>query len=543
MITGTSLFWNGNQIVVETAADVNFTSVTTGATKIDNSGVAVGSSTLSAAGLTILNGPSVTTTGINAGSKVITNVAEGAVNAASKEAINGSQLNTTNTNVTNLDNRVTTVEGDVARIDTTITNIAGDTTIINTDENGLGIRYARTNESTLAKSDAFAEGVGSTALGYKATSSGVNAIAAGRDTQARGESSIAMGAGAETGDALIAGSGLNAIAIGAGAKAIGSNAISIGTGNTVRGNNSGAIGDPNTIDATNSYALGNNNTIGSNAPGAAATDGAFVVGNGSTVNQGASGALVLGSGATISANVTNTMALGNGTSVGTNIGVAIGNGASVSSVNGVALGSGAAATGVTLANQAYLVGGAATGEVSVGAAGSERRITNVAAGALDTDAVNVAQLKAVDAQANAGWNLQANGGTAKNVAPGSTVEFIDGKNILISHDPLTNKIAVATADDVDFTSVTTGQTVMDNTGVAVGTNVKLGETGLTIVGGPSMTSTGIDAGSKVITNVAEGAVNAASKEAINGSQLNATNQNVTNLGDTINNIKDRKSVV
>jgi hypothetical protein len=38
----------------------------------------------------------------------------------------------------------------------------------------------------------------------------------------------------------------------------------------------------------------------------------------------------------------------------------------------------------------------------------------------------------------------------------------------------------------------------------VGSNVKLGDTGLTIVGGPSVTSTGIDAGSKVIANVAPG---------------------------------------
>ena len=43
--------------------------------------------------------------------------------------------------------------------------------------------------------------------------------------------------------------------------------------------------------------------------------------------------------------------------------------------------------------------------------------------------------------------------------------------------------------------------------------------GLTITGGPSVTKTGIDAGSKVISNVADGAVNATSKDAVNGSQL------------------------
>lgn len=55
---------------------------------------------------------------------------------------------------------------------------------------------------------------------------------------------------------------------------------------------------------------------------------------------------------------------------------------------------------------------------------------------------------------------------------------------------------------------------------------------MTIVGGPSVTSTGINAGDKVITDVANGSVTAGSKEAVNGSQLHATNQNVTkNAGD------------
>src|SRR5699024_7680041 len=43
-------------------------------------------------GLTIANGPSVTTGGIDAGDQVISNVADGAINSGSTEAINGSQL-------------------------------------------------------------------------------------------------------------------------------------------------------------------------------------------------------------------------------------------------------------------------------------------------------------------------------------------------------------------------------------------------------------------------------------------------------------------
>ncbi|MBO3278332.1 hypothetical protein, partial [Pseudomonas schmalbachii] len=68
------------------------------------------------------------------------------------DAVNMSQLNETNENVTNL--------GD------TINNFAGDTTNIFTDEHGVGIRYARTNEAGLVQSDSSAEGQGSTAVGY-----------------------------------------------------------------------------------------------------------------------------------------------------------------------------------------------------------------------------------------------------------------------------------------------------------------------------------------------------------------------------------------
>ncbi|MGE8452473.1 MAG: YadA family autotransporter adhesin, partial [Pseudomonadales bacterium] len=71
--------------------------------------------------------------------------------------------------------------------------------------------------------------------------------------------------------------------------------------------------------------------------------------------------------------------------------VAIGMGAVASHDGSVALGASSVASGATLNNEAYLVGGKAKGEVNVG----DRRITGLSAGAEDTDAVNVAQLKQV----------------------------------------------------------------------------------------------------------------------------------------------------
>ncbi|MFC0322160.1 YadA-like family protein [Gallibacterium melopsittaci] len=68
-------------------------SITTGATTVDNSGVAVGNNVkLGNTGLTITNGPSVTSTGIDAGSKTITNVAAGSLESSSTQAVNGAQI-------------------------------------------------------------------------------------------------------------------------------------------------------------------------------------------------------------------------------------------------------------------------------------------------------------------------------------------------------------------------------------------------------------------------------------------------------------------
>ena len=73
-----------------------------------------------------------------------------------------------------------------------------------------------------------------------------------------------------------------------------------------------------------------------------------------------------------------------------------------------------------------------------------------------------------------------------------------------------DEYTVATKDDLDVTSVTAGNTT-------VNTN------GLTITGGPSVTRGGIDAGNRVISGVKAGDVSATSQEAVNGSQLHATN--------------------
>ena len=150
-----------------------------------------------------------------------------------------------------------------------------------------------------------------------------------------------------------------------------------------------------------------------------------------------------------------------------------------------------------------------------------QKITGVEAGTDDKDAVNVSQLNDVKKVANKGWNLTANGTNSSNVAPGETVDLnnTDG-NIQITKN--------ATDDNVTFNlNKTINVTNVNAVGNVTAGDTVLNTDGLTITGGPSVTKSGVNAGNKKISNVADGEVNANSKDAVNGSQLYS-------LGDTIN---------
>jgi len=150
-----------------------------------------------------------------------------------------------------------------------------------------------------------------------------------------------------------------------------------------------------------------------------------------------------------------------------------------------------------------------------------QKITGVEAGTDDKDAVNVSQLNDVKKVANKGWNLTANGTNSSNVAPGETVDLnnTDG-NIQITKN--------ATDDNVTFNlNKTINVTNVNAVGNVTAGDTVLNTDGLTITGGPSVTKSGVNAGSNKVTNVADGEVNAKSKDAVNGSQLYS-------LGDTIN---------
>ena len=119
---------------------------------------------------------------------------------------------------------------------------------------------------------------------------------------------------------------------------------------------------------------------------------------------------------------------------------------------------------------------------------------------------------------NSGWKVTSvnnggttNGSSSEKVSPGDTVKFSAGKNIVL--DQAGKQFTYSLNKDVDLTkdgSLTIGDTVMNNGG-------------MTITGGPSITKTGIDAGSKKITNVEKGT---ADTDAVNVKQLKDTEKHI-----------------
>ncbi|SSZ39870.1 Adhesin yadA precursor [Bartonella grahamii] len=150
-----------------------------------------------------------------------------------------------------------------------------------------------------------------------------------------------------------------------------------------------------------------------------------------------------------------------------------------------------------------------------------RQLTGVAAGYADTDAVNIAQLKALRAYASKGWKLSVDDKNTKAVSIDDTIDFSTGSNnFKITKGDKDNKLKFDLAQDVALTSVKAGTNTLD-------------ATGLVITGGPKITTSGIDAGSKKITGIQSGALTAESTEAVNGSQLLATNTEIANVRDSI----------
>ena len=115
----------------------------------------------------------------------ITNVANGRIAADSTDAVNGSQLFTTNQ---------------------MITQIAGNTSNTYVEEHGAGVNYIRTNDTGLVFEDASASGIGATAVGYNSVASATGSVAIGQDSSSNVESGVALGSGSVSNRVIVKGS-------------------------------------------------------------------------------------------------------------------------------------------------------------------------------------------------------------------------------------------------------------------------------------------------------------------------------------------------
>ena len=407
----------------------------------------------------------------------------------------------------------------------------------------IGLRAKTSDDATMT----FGESA--TAVGHAAAATRYSAAAFGHDSFADGESSVALGYAAK---AL----GTEQIAIGAHA---GQNRQGTQTG----ANFSVAIGRSAGGDAAS--ALGNHSgvSVGLDA-GRYLQDGSRNTAVGGYAGQYVKGSynVALGHGAgsgtaTEHLEASETISIGHNSKASAAYSTAIGTNANAAQANSVALGAGSTTsdvhTGDYTLNGSYTAAGlpkVANGTVSVGAVGKERQIQNVAAGvisATSTDAINGSQLYATNnylsnlaggvknvlggdaAVDNAGNVTMSNiGGTGKgnvnDAIAAANTKVAAGENITVT--PTDNAdgsktYTVATKKDLVVNSVKAGDTTVNTDGV-------------TIAGGPSITKSGINANGRKVTGLVDGDINATSTDAVNGSQLHATNTKLADVENTAN---------
>ena len=382
--------------------------------------------------------------------------------------------------------------------------------------------------------NSLSKGVASSAIGAMARSWGNNSLAIGSQAGAYGEKSTSLGdaniVGFDMTNATLSGSAAGAL--GRGNMVYGNNAYAIGSENTVgtatvtettesngdkikkvtagtvKGNKAGAFGYKNTITTDNSYVVGSNSTI--------SADNGMVLGNSATVT-GANG-----------------LALGNNTKVANDNAVAIGNGSETAAA--VATPS-ATINGVTH----NFAGTNPASTVSVGKAGMERTVTNVAAGrisATSTDAINGSQLFAVKTEVEKGVSYAGDVKAAAAADNKFTRKLGEQTNVVggvTDATKLTDNNIGVVSNGTDTLNIKLAKTLTGLDSVtAGGTTINNG--GLTVDGKNYVSPNGINANNQKITNVADGTN---SNDAVNYGQL----QNVINSIDKAPTVKAKDANV
>ena len=406
-------------------------------------------------------------------------------------------------------------------------------------------------------SNTKASGTNATAVGQSSNAYGQNSLAAGQSSNAVGKSSVALGDGANATQDSATALGPYSQSTAAGATALGFNTRATAFGTVATGRNSKAV-------ANNAVAMGNEAD--------AQKEDTIAIGYNAQATQNR--AVAFGKNAKATAG--DTVAFGDAAKASVGNAIAFGKNANAAHADSIALGANSATeaavqtTSATVGSLTFgnFAGNTPESTLSIGSAGKERTITNVAAGRISdssTDAINGSQLyatqnvmnnigttavgvlggdaaiandgtitmtnigdtgkdnvhdaiKSVKETAEKGWNLKANDETSsEKIAAGDTVTVKQGKNIRVKRSG--KELTVETSDDVEFGTVSATTVLADSfisgNSVLSGEGLKIGADGSPSQ--VSLTNAGLNNGGNKIVNVAKGTED---NDAVNVAQLN-----------------------
>ncbi|MGX6520911.1 beta strand repeat-containing protein [Klebsiella grimontii] len=463
-----------------------------------------GTTTLNSSGMTITGGPSVTTTGVNAGSKKVTNVAAGTLSSTSTDGVNGSQLYATNqnvatntTNINTLKNTPLTFAGNTG----TVTKKLGETLTVKGGKTTAGT-YSDKNLNTVVDAN------GNLVVQMAENPVFTSAIIGGTTTLNSSGMTI-------TGGPSVTTTGVNA-----GSKKVTNVAAGTLSSTSTDGVNGSQLYATNQNVATNT----------TNITNLANTPLTFAGNTGSVTKK-------LGETLTVKGGKTTA-----GTYSDKNLNTVVdANGNLVVQMAENPVFTSAIIGGTTTLNSSGLTITGGPSVTTTGVNAGSKKVTNVAAGTLSstsTDGVNGSQLYATN------QNVATNTTNITNLAntpltfagnTGSVTKKL-GETLTVKG----GKTTAGTYSDKNLNTVVdaNGNLVVQMaenpvfTSAIIGGTTTLNSSGLTITGGPSVTTTGVNAGSKKVTNVAAGTLSSTSTDGVNGSQLYATNSNINNIYNT-----------
>ncbi|HEY0503041.1 MAG TPA: hypothetical protein VGD42_06045 [Lysobacter sp.] len=476
-----------------------------------------------------------------AGARKLLNVADGDVSAASKEAVNGSQLYTTNqavaqntSDIAGLDGRVTTNEGDISTLNTNVSNIDNRVTQNTTDISSLDSRVTvNEGDITTLQGDV-------TNLGGRVTTNEGNITSLQTTVNNLSSGTIGLVQQAVAGANLTVGKDTDGAAVDFAGTAGARKLLNVADGDV-------SVASKEAVNGSQLYAT--NQAVAQNTSDIAGLDGRVTTAEGNITSLDNRVTTNEGDISTLKTDVTNidgrvTTVEGNITSLDNRVTTNENNistlTTNVSNIDGRVTNVEGSVSNITNQLNSGEIGlvkyDSASGTVSVASdkagttvdfrnnGGVARRLKGVAAGGEDEDAVNVSQLKKVTDAMGGGAAVNSDGTVT---GPTYYVTNADGSQSTVNNvgAAITNIDGRTYANTTAITNLSTqinSGTVGLVQQAAAGAKLTVGKD----TDGTEVDFADKDGNARKLTNVADGTVAAGSKDAVNGGQLYGVSQSV-----------------